>query len=209
MQASDRRQETPARPIESRSRTSDPTASAPTTEARYRLQANAALLYRLHEAAIRSFLGRRCGDPTLVDDLTQDVFEAALRSPRYVLGADPRPALPWLLTVAHRRLVDSARRRRREVPYEEHRDGREASNKVGSRLSLVELLRVLPPPQREVVLRRLAGESYAEIGASMGLNPATCRMCQSRACRTLQRELRALSHEDTNAPPEGTRLDSQ
>jgi RNA polymerase sigma factor (sigma-70 family) len=65
--------------------------------------------YRRHYDSVYRFIRRRAASSQEAEDLTQEVFEAALAA-----FADQRlvaePSLPWLYTVAERRLIGAWRR---------------------------------------------------------------------------------------------------
>jgi RNA polymerase sigma factor (sigma-70 family) len=67
------------------------------------------LFYRRRVDAVLAFFLRRTGNHELAADLTAETFAAALAAlPRY--RPDRSPALAWLFTIAHRKMVDSIRR---------------------------------------------------------------------------------------------------
>jgi RNA polymerase sigma-70 factor (ECF subfamily) len=55
-------------------------------------------------------LGRRCGDPELVDEVVQDTFLAVWRKPSGYAGRGEVAA--WIWGIGVRRLIDALRRRR-------------------------------------------------------------------------------------------------
>lgn len=143
-------------------------------------------LFLRYSTRVRAFLLCRTHDPDVADDLTQDVFEAAVRAGSQ-LSTDGQDGLGWLLTVAQRRFVDELRRQRRAAA----RDLSLPANNVAgdSRLELQRILGLLNGQQREIFLRRLAGQPFAEIAQATCLSPAVCRMSYSRACARLRRSL--------------------
>jgi RNA polymerase sigma factor (sigma-70 family) len=67
------------------------------------------VFYRRRVDAVLAFFLRRTGDRELAADLTAETFAAALAAlGRY--RPDRSPALAWLFTIAHRKMVDSIRR---------------------------------------------------------------------------------------------------
>lgn len=146
--------------------------------------------YRTHRAEVLRFLLARTRDHQRAADLTQDVFVDALRAlPQ--LERRSESLLPWLLTVARRRLVDDRRSRAAEptwtplddaagLAYDREEGATDASE-------LLRAVRRLPESQRAVVLlRAIAGRSFAEIGAARAMHPSACRMQYCRAVRALR-----------------------
>lgn len=69
------------------------------------------LLYERHAGWLVVRLGRRCGDPDVVNEAVQDTFLAVWRKPRAYRGEGDPAA--WLWGIALRRLLDRVRRRSR------------------------------------------------------------------------------------------------
>jgi RNA polymerase sigma-70 factor (ECF subfamily) len=141
--------------------------------------------------AVLRFVRRRVSSLPDAEDLTQETFASAIES----LGRSARhsePTTGWLYTVARRRLIDEARRRRLEtVPLEAVPEIASAEDGYGSLVSgaLDSALSRLTAPQRTViVLRLLEGRSFAEIGARFGLTEPACRVRFMRALRQLRAE---------------------
>lgn len=147
--------------------------------------------YRDHMADVQRYLFARTHDPQRAADLTQDVFVDALRAlPR--LERRGNSLLPWLLTVARRRLADDVRTRAAEPAYEQLDEARGVADHLDDdALEAAELLQIvarLPENQRAVVLlRAVVGCSFTEIGRVRAMRPSACRMQYSRALRALRR----------------------
>jgi RNA polymerase sigma-70 factor (ECF subfamily) len=150
-----------------------------------------AAAFEVHRAAVLRFLLSRTHDPDRAADLTQDVFVDAVRAlPHLQRRRDS--LLPWLMTVARRRLIDDVRRRAGEpvwrsldqVPVPEQGQCDDCTAYV----ELLGLVRDLPRGQRTVLVRHLFnGESFEEIAAAGGMHAAACRMQFSRARKALRR----------------------
>jgi RNA polymerase sigma-70 factor (ECF subfamily) len=146
-------------------------------------------IVRAHYAAIFQYALRRTRSREAAEDVTQEVFAAAVRA-----GVTVRTdgAAPWLFAVAKRRLIDAARRSRREevslndaVEVEAHaRDPHLVPALVKG------LMRVPPLERRVLVLRLLEGRPFEEIAEVVGATPMTCRMRFSRGCSALRAALR-------------------
>jgi RNA polymerase sigma-70 factor (ECF subfamily) len=145
--------------------------------------------FRRHYAQIYRYVRRRTRNHHSAEELTQQVFADAAAS----LRADGPPVLAWLYTVARRRLIDLARRRSREPlalttcaePVQPEPAYEPAIVEV-----LVEALRLLPHPQRRVVVEKVfEGRTFAEIAARLGINEDAARMRFSRGLARLRTEL--------------------
>lgn len=158
-----------------------------------------AQLYRLYHRRVRSFLLQRTRDPEVAADLTQDVFEAAVRAGPALERDGKHDGLGWLLTVAQRRFVDEVRRSRDRRPLPPIATQTEISNADG--LELQRLLSQLGRREREIFLRRLAGQPFAEIAESTASSAAVCRALHSRACARLRDQLRKDLEDSENASP--------
>jgi RNA polymerase sigma-70 factor (ECF subfamily) len=133
------------------------------------------------------FVRRRMSEPD-AEDLTQDVYEAALSALAEArIGA--APDLAWLYTVARRRLVDTWRKRLPE-PLADDLAAPEATYAPRIADALLAGVRRLPRRQREVVvLKLLRGLSFAEIAERVGASEEACRMRMSRGLAELRRSL--------------------
>lgn len=115
--------------------------------------------------------------PHDAEDAWSETFIAALRAyPDLRSGSNVRG---WLVTIAHRKALDTIRKRRRaptpaaEVPdaatHDPQHDG-------GLEAALREALEALPPKQRgAVVLHHVAGLPYAEVAEMLDTTVAAAR----------------------------------
>lgn len=92
---------------------------------------------------------------------------------------DPRA---WVRTVALRKAIAAARRRREEVQravragwISTGRDDRELVAEVDERTRVAALLALLPDKQRFVMVLHMEGFKTDEIGDALGMRPATVR----------------------------------
>lgn len=163
------------------------------------------IFYRRHVDAVLSFHRVRTGDPELAADLMAETFAAALlAAPRFRRRREP--AVAWLFTIARRKLIDSWRRgrvedaARRKLGMEpmELDDGGLARidalvDEEREPLPLLELMKRLPPDQRDALRLRVIDErDYPDIARELECSEAVVRQRVSRATRGL----RAMREED-------------
>jgi RNA polymerase sigma factor (sigma-70 family) len=144
---------------------------------------------RSHYSDVFRFVRSRVRAHADAEDVAQQVFLSAAEALGRSAATAP-PSLGWLYTVARRRLVDEARRRRVEtVPLELVRDPLSTGDEYGGRVAgvLDSALAALAESQRAVVvLRLLEGCSFAEIGAELGASEAACRVRFMRGLEQLR-----------------------
>ena len=124
------------------------------------------------------------------DDLTQDVFEVAMRR----LGELREPAAfpGWILSIARRAALDAARRRvpLTGVAMEQEDGGPGQEARIDAQRTL-QALRGLPEAYRETLLMRLAeGLTGPEIAQRTGLAPGSVRVNLHRGMALLRAALR-------------------
>jgi RNA polymerase sigma-70 factor (ECF subfamily) len=145
--------------------------------------------FRRHYGQIYRYLRRRTGDHHRAEDLTQQVFAAAVVS----LRETESPSLAWLYTVAQRRFADELRRdavgeRLGTLEPVSSREDREYGPDVAAALRAC--LERLPEGQRKVlVLKLLRGARFAEIGAKLDVTPEAAKMRFVRALEALRDDL--------------------
>ena len=128
------------------------------------------------------------------EDLTQEVFEAAVAALGEArLAADSQP-LAWLYTVARRRLADRLRAARvASVPLDREFaaiEGNEHAYGPSIATALTEAVNSLHEDQRRVNVQKLfEGRSFAEIAQVVGANEEACRMRFSRGLGHVRRAL--------------------
>jgi RNA polymerase sigma-70 factor, ECF subfamily len=144
-----------------------------------------------HYGEIFRFIRRRVASSADAEDLTQEAFASAAEALARSADTAP-PTLGWLYTVARRRLIDEARRRRSSiVPLELVRDVEAPSDQYGGNVAraLESALGALTKAQRTVVvLRLLEGWSFAEIAGKVGATEEACRMRFMRGLEQLRTE---------------------
>jgi RNA polymerase sigma-70 factor (ECF subfamily) len=128
------------------------------------------------------------------EDVVADTFDRAFTAWRSGHGPAAR-ALPWLLVIARRMVVDRWRRERliRWLPFTTGRGSNEpadADDRGGRAefwLWLDQLAKALPPRQRDVVFLRYQRDlTDEEIGEILGLSASGVRTLVSRALAALR-----------------------
>jgi RNA polymerase sigma-70 factor (ECF subfamily) len=134
-----------------------------------------------------------------IEDIVQDTL-LAVHAVRATYDCR-RPFLPWLMTIAHNRMVDAARRygRRmaREVTVEEYPEtfAPEKANMVeeayGDPEALRQALNELPKSQRMAIeLLKLQEMSLKQAAGASGMSIAALKVATHRATRALRLALR-------------------
>jgi RNA polymerase sigma factor (sigma-70 family) len=132
------------------------------------------------------------------EDLVQDIL-MSLHAARATY--DPaRPFKPWLMTIAHNRMVDQARRNSRrkanEVAVDEYptdvadADAGAAADRYGDPEELRRAIRVLPKGQRSAIeLLKLREMSLKEAAKASGTSIGALKVSVHRAIKTLRASL--------------------
>jgi len=156
------------------------------------------VLYRdLHPRLLRYL---RTVEPAEAEDLASDTWMGvATGLDRFEGGEDDFRR--WLFTIARRRHLDLARRRRRRrtdpVPTSDLAGmgsrgdvEMEAMANLTADAATSRIAAVLPPDQAEVLLLRVLGDlSVKQVAAVVGKRPGAVRALQHRALSRLSREL--------------------
>ncbi len=154
-------------------------------------------LYHQFAGRIAGYARARGGrDP---DDLVGDVFAAAAERIDRFDGAEAQ-LRPWLFTIAHHRLADDIRQRKRRATDPTEPGGFDAlelgSDAIGESLSrldadgALEMLSWVTDEQREVLTLRVLGQlSIAETAALMDKPPGAIKALQHRAIARIQRRI--------------------
>lgn len=160
------------------------------------------VFYRRRVDAVLAFFLRRTRDRELAADLTAETFAAALAA---LPGYQPQPdgALPWLFTIAHRKLVDSirrgkvedrARRRLRLEPLvfsDEDIEQVERRATAAAGDSALEALEELSAAQRVAIQGRVLEEAEYEVLAQrLQCSESVARKRVSRGLAELRTKMR-------------------
>ena len=169
-----------------------PSTDAVLVQASRRDPAAFAALYRRYVTPIYRYLYSRVGQAAVAEDLTAQVFVAALEG---LAGYRERGHFAaWLFTIARRKAADHFRRQRPHLPLDEALD---SPAKAESPLAglvrqealqrLATLVADLDEDQQELLRLRFAGGlSYGQIGAVVGRSEAAVKMAVHRLLRRLE-----------------------
>ena len=167
------------------------------TAARAGDEASFAILWRWLQPPLLRWLGVVA--PEAVDEIASDVWLSVVRALDEFEGSD-RQFQGWIFTLARRRTIDWARRKRRQLATRplDGVDVPGAADATASVLALADvraaiaLLRTLRPDQAEVVgLRVIVGLSVAETARVVDKSENAVRVLCHRGLQTLGRRLQA------------------
>lgn len=156
--------------------------------------------YRRHVSSVMAYARSRVLDPHTAADIVSATFFAALRS-RRSYSAQYDTALPWLVTIASRQILDAERGSRRYERLTSRlatlglRDLTEAdldgfANAAVGDGRLANALRSLPSDQQLAVTSKVVvGMGYADLAGELGVTQSTARQRVSRALRSLRTQL--------------------
>ena len=154
-------------------------------------------LYRRYVTPVYRYLCQRVGSPAEAEDLTSQVFLAALESlPGYRQGV---PFRAWLFGIARRKLADYYRLRWPQVSLEQVGNLPAAHEPPLARLArneqlrgLAELVAGLQDAEQELLgLRFAAGLSFAEMARLLKRKESAVKMSLYRLLERLERQLEA------------------
>lgn len=145
--------------------------------------------------------------PADIEDLVQDIL-LSLHAVRATYDSS-RSFMPWLLAIAHHRLVDGARRYARRAVHEVQVEKPSVTfsdaepNTIGETYRDTEALeravRALPPGQRKAVeMLKLREMSLKEAAAASGTSVAALKVSVHRAIGALRKRLTKDSDHNEN-----------
>ncbi len=147
-------------------------------------------------AAVVAWVARKRSVPR--DVAEEAVQEALLQLVELSARAIPADVEGWLRRTAERRLIDSERHRRTQVPsWAESEVGAEGrvTPDMDAVLALRSSLRTLAPDRRKLVVLQLSGASWREVAAATGLAEDVAR----KRFESALAELRELMGNDDRA----------
>lgn len=152
-------------------------------------------LYRLHGSFLLNFLLKRTnGDMHLAEDIVQDTFFRAWRTPR--LARNPQHARPWLITVARNIIIDRYRKLSRrpvevaDVDLSQVAQGGRTDDRLVTTLTLADAVAKLPKNRRDVVVHMYVhGHSTTETSGLLGIPEGTVKSRAHYALRDLRSQM--------------------
>jgi RNA polymerase sigma-70 factor (ECF subfamily) len=143
-----------------------------------------------HYQAIYRFIRKRSGSREDAEDLTQEVFAAAVVALQESRLREAEPSLAWLYTVARRRLTDRLRTNRPLAHLDAEVPAPELAYDSAVVASLVGAVNELEPLTRQVIVLKLfEGRTFKEIAPKLNLSEQACRTRFSRGLATLRHQL--------------------
>ena len=155
-----------------------------------------ARLYERHRARVFAICLGVLGSREDAQDALQEVFASVAAELR---REPPRELRPWIARVARNAAIDAARTRRPASNGDEDAMDERASDGTVQTVErrddirdLLRGLRDLPEQQRTaLVMRELGGDSYADIGAALGVDETAVRGLIARARLSLRARIAA------------------
>ncbi len=159
------------------------------------------LIYSRYEKKVYGFFLRRLRDPDWAADLFQEAFLRLHQNRQHFDSS--RPFAPWFYTIANNLVRDELKRkggiqfdaieREENLPDSGLATPDEPVAMSEIKESVESALRMLPEPQREVLLlSRLGGISQEEVGEITGRSRAAVKQLLYRAVKNLRRHLHDL-----------------
>ena len=152
-------------------------------------------LFRHYYKDVYGYLYSLCRDSTLAEDLTGEVFLEVVTAVRGFRGeADVKT---WLFSIARHRWLGWLRKQKRQVETEALSEllpdkglSPDARQLERERLERIRsLLEQEPERTRAIVLKRLEGYSFYEIGRQHGISESSARVIWFRARNRLREQL--------------------
>ncbi len=157
--------------------------------------ANFTMLYRQYVARVYRYIIARVGNPAEAEDLTSQVFLAALENMKSFDGS--RSFAAWLFTVARNKIVDSYRKDQPLVsleglpePAAEEDDPLQRISQEAMIHKLAQILPTITEEQRTILHLRFAAElTHQQIAEVLGKSEAAVKMTYSRLLRQLEEQM--------------------
>jgi RNA polymerase sigma-70 factor (ECF subfamily) len=158
-------------------------------------------IYRRHAQQVYAYIYYRLGDQHIAEDLAADVFVKALAG---IKGYSWRgtPLLAWLYRIAHNVTVDHRKSAARRMQHHAPGDAggiEERVDRLGesdARADMMSAIRALTEDQQQVIILRFYQSlSNAEVAAVLGKPEGAVKALQTRALRSLRRNMETQASE--------------
>jgi RNA polymerase sigma-70 factor (ECF subfamily) len=138
------------------------------------------------------FFKRVGGSEALAADLTQETFVSAIRSLKR--GASVEMPMPWLMSIARRRLVDHLRSSsRKAAPSGPHASGSADITTSSAEVRLTEALQAISPNHRLVLILRYVDDlQVADVAKEIGRSVRATESMLARARTALNTAYQAV-----------------
>jgi RNA polymerase sigma-70 factor, ECF subfamily len=164
------------------------------------------VLYQRHRRSVFRFVRTlTLGDEYLAEDITQETFLRAWRTPDLVVDG-PEGCHNWLTTVARNIVIDRLRRRRARPPEtgDEHLSLVPAPSsdidRMVTSLTVHDALATLSPARRQLLIEvYLRGRSLAEVADELGIPVGTTKSRIHYALRALRRVIEEPAADQARA----------
>lgn len=152
-------------------------------------------LFTRYHKEVYAYLYSLCRDVSLSEDLTSEVFLEVVKSIGTFRGeADIQT---WMFTIARRRWANYLRRQNRQIQTETlsefFESGEDALEEKTSRSETIQkiygILEKEPPRTKDIVLMRMDGFSFREIGQKHGISENSARVVYFREKEKIKRIL--------------------
>jgi RNA polymerase sigma-70 factor (ECF subfamily) len=150
-------------------------------------------LFERFHPDVHAYALARLGDWSGAEDVTQEVFVAAVTSIRRLRDEREPAVQAWFLHICRHKVIDHLRRnlRQRRLPVDEPDPASDPQHVVEARLRADELraaLSKLTEDQRDILVRRFVlDHSIDEVASATGRSAGAVKSLQHRALATLGR----------------------
>jgi RNA polymerase sigma-70 factor (ECF subfamily) len=150
-------------------------------------------LFERFHPDVHAYALARLGDWSGAEDVTQEVFVAAVTSIRRLRDEREPAVQAWFLHICRHKVIDHLRRnlRQRRLPVDEPEPASDPQHVVEARLRADELraaLSKLTEDQRDILVRRFVlDHSIDEVASATGRSAGAVKSLQHRALATLGR----------------------
>lgn len=153
----------------------------------------AAVLAEKMTGKLYRFFASQVRNPNEAEDLVQDCWLRIHKARQTYRPGEP--LLPWVFAIARRTQIDHYRKKQRTARHEFQKEdlqeiasGNPSFGSQSPLPALSELLRTLPPQQRQtILLLKVAGMSLEEVSKATGASVGAVKQRAHRAYMTLRR----------------------